>query len=420
VAGQSQRKNFMLTKKRVERLKTVGRHACGLVRGLYLQVSDSGAKSWILRYQLNNAGHEMGLGSAADFTLKEARERARAARQLLADGRDPLQEKQAARAAAKAAVARKLTFREAAQRYFDQNESKWRNASHRDQFLSTLRKYAFPVLGDMDVATIDTPDILRAIEPHWNSTAITVDRTRARIEQVIDWAIVRGHRPAGPNPARWPGHLDQVLPAPRKVAPIAHHAALPYQQIPAFMAALRRQDTVAARALEFLISTAARTGEVIHATWDEIDFDSKTWTVPAERMKAGREHRVPLSPAAVSLLQALPREDGNPFVFIGRRPGTGLSRMALPWVMDRLDQNGVTVHGFRSSFRDWSGETTAFAHDICEAALAHTRGDHSVRAYARGDLFDKRRKLMDAWAKFCAAPAKVGGKVVGIRRKAAS
>ena len=410
---------MLLTQKRVEREKAPGRYACGLVRGLYLQVSHSGAKSWILRYQLNGVGHEMGLGSAAEFTLKEARERARLHRQLLADGRDPLQERRAAKAAAKVAAAKRLTFADCAQRYFDQNESKWRNASHRDQFLGTLRMYAFPVLGDMDVASIDTPDILRAVEPHWNSTAITVDRTRGRIEQVIDWAIVRGHRPAGPNPARWKGHLDQVLPAPRKIAPIVHHNAMPFQDVPAFMAALRQQDTVAARALEFLIHTAARTGEVTGATWAEIDLDNKTWTIPANRMKAGREHRVPLSDHCIALLKALPREAGNAFVFIGSRAGAGLSRMALPWVMDRLDQK-VTIHGFRSSFRDWAGEVTSFAHDICEAALAHVRGDHSVRAYARGDLFDKRRKRMETWAKFCAAPpAKAGGKVVGIRRKAA-
>jgi len=411
---------MLLTQKRVEREKAPGRYACGLVRGLYLQVSHSGAKSWILRYQLNGVGHEMGLGSAAEFTLKEARERARLHRQLLADGRDPLQERRAAKAAAKVAAAKRLTFADCAQRYFDQNESKWRNASHRDQFLGTLRMYAFPVLGDMDVASIDTPDILRAVEPHWNSTAITVDRTRGRIEQVIDWAIVRGHRPAGPNPARWKGHLDQVLPAPRKIAPIVHHNAMPFQDVPAFMAALRQQDTVAARALEFLIHTAARTGEVTGATWAEIDLDNKTWTIPANRMKAGREHRVPLSDHCIALLKALPREAGNAFVFIGSRAGAGLSRMALPWVMMRLDQK-VTIHGFRSSFRDWAGETTSFAHDICEAALAHVRGDHSVRAYARGDLFEKRNRLMQAWSRFCAAPpTKAGGKLVGIRRKAAS
>jgi integrase len=212
-----------------------------------------------------------------------------------------------------------------------------------------------------------------------------------------------------------------VLPAPRKVAPIAHHAAMPYAEIATFMAALRQQDTVAARALEFLILTAARTGEVIGAYWSEIDLDNAVWTVPAERMKGHREHRVPLSKRAVDLLRALPRERNNPHVFIGRSAGAGLSRMAMTWVMGRMRQHGATtIHGFRSSFRDWAGETTAFAHDICEAALAHVRGDHSVRAYARGDLFDKRRKLMQAWSEYLAAPApkrERGSNIRTIRRK---
>jgi integrase len=359
----------------------------------------------------------MGLGSASEFSLKEARERARQARQLLADGIDPLANKHATKQAAKLAEQRKLTFREAAQKYFDQNESKWRSAKHRDQFLSTLGAHVFDVLGDMDVAVIDTPDILRAFEPLWKTKLITADRTRSRVEQVIDWAIVRGHRSPGTNPARWKGHLDQVLPAPRKVAPIQHHEAMPYAQLPQFMAALCQDDSIAARALEFLILCAARSGEVVGAVWSEIDFASKTWAIPAERMKGGREHRVPLCDRALAILRDLPREDGNPHVFIGRRPGAALSPWAMPWVMEHHGQRGsTTIHGFRSSFRDWAGETTAFAHDICEAALAHVRGDHSVRAYARGDLFTKRAALMTAWSKFCTSPpAKASGDVVALR-----
>jgi integrase len=270
----------------------------------------------------------------------------------------------------------------------------------------------------MDVAAIDTRDVLRALEPHWTTTAITADRTRSRVEQVLDWCVVRGHRPSGTNPARWKGHLDQVLPPPRKVAPIKHHRAMDYREVPAFMRELRLEEgTVTARALEFLILTAARTGEVIGAVWDEIDFDSRTWSIPGPRMKNGRDHRVPLSAAVLELLEKLPRQKGNPFVFVGRRPGTGLSRMALPWIMGRrLKDGAVTVHGFRSSFRDWAGETTAFAHDICEAALAHSRGDATVKAYARGDLFDKRRKLMEVWAKFCSMPpSKVSDEIVSLR-----
>jgi integrase len=414
----------MLTAKRVERTKKPGRYRdSGGIRGLLLQISASGAKSWVLRYERHGRERMMGLGSCSEFTLKEARERARQARQLLANGIDPLARKHADKQSAKLAEHRKLTFREAAQRFFDQNESKWRSAKHREQFLGTLKAHVFSVLGDMDVAVIDTPDILRAIEPLWKTKPITADRTRSRAEQVIDWAIVRGHRPPGTNPAKWKGHLDQVLPAPRKVAPIAHHAAMDYRELPAFITKLRQDDTVAARALEFLILCAARSGEVIGAAWDEIDFDSKTWTVPAERMKSGKPHRVPLCDRALAILRDLPREGGNSHVFVGRRPGAALSPWAMPWVMEHHGQRGATtIHGFRSGFRDWAGETTAFAHDICEAALAHVRGDHSVRAYARGDLFDKRRKLMEAWSRYCMTPPAVerkrGSSVVTMREPA--
>jgi integrase len=406
----------MLTQRIVERSNKPGRYRDGLVRGLLLQISDSGAKSWVLRYERHGTERMMGLGSASDFTLKEARERARQARQLLADGIDPLASKRADKQAAKLAEARKLTFREAAQRYFDQHESKWRNATHREAFLGTLGLHVFPVIGDMDVATIDTPDILRTLEPIWKTKSITADRTRNRIEAVIDWAIVRGHRPPGTNPARWRGHLDQVLPAAREMAPVEHHAAMDYRQLPAFMKELRQEDDIGPRALEFLILTAARTSEVMGATWNEIDLDEATWIIPAERMKARREHRVPLSPAAVDLLKKLPREKGNPFLFVGRRPGTGLSHMALPWVMDRMGQKGVTtVHGFRSSFSNWCHEQTAHSNHTIEISLAHNVGTEVERAYRRTDMLAKRRQLMEAWSRYCMSPAKAGGNVVKLR-----
>jgi integrase len=405
----------MLSAKKVERATKPGRYPCGLVRGLLLQVTESGAKSWVLRYQLHGRERWLGLGSAADFTLKEARERARAARQLLADRIDPVEQKQAAQSAARLAAARKLTFREAANRYFDQNAERWR-PSHRELFLTTLKAYAFPALGAMDVASIDTPDVLRALEPIWKSKSITADRTRGRIEQVLDWAVVRGHRPAGTNPARWKGHLDQVLPPPRQLAPIVHHNAMHYRDLPAFMIALRAHDTVPARALEFLIHTAARSNEVLGAKWSEIDFTDKIWTVPATRMKGKREHRVPLSSVMIELLRKLPR-DGGDYVFVGKQPGVPNHRMCLTWAMQQLDQSGKsTTHGFRSSFRDFAGETTAFSHDVCEAVLAHVRGDKSVQAYARGDLFAKRRQLMEQWSRYCESkPAKVAGDVVPLR-----
>jgi integrase len=407
----------MLSAKKVERAQRPGRYPCGLIKGLSLQVTESGAKSWVLRYQLRGDKRWLGLGSAADFSLKEARERARAARQLLADGIDPLERKQAAAAAAKLAADRKLTFAEAAAKYFDAHADKWRNRTHRDAFLSTLKTYVYPAIGNVDIAKIETPDILRVLEAIWPTMTVTADRIRSRCELILDWAVVRGHRPAGANPARWKGHLSEVLPAPRKLKPVVHHAAMDYRQVPGFLAELRgREQSIAALALEFTVLTAARTGEVRGATWDEIDLVDKTWTVPAARMKAHKEHRVPLSSAAVDLLRKLPRSDNNPHVFIGLQPGAGLSRMAMTYALERTGRTDVTIHGFRSAFRDFAGEMTSFAHDVCEAALAHVRGNQVVQAYARGDLFNKRRALMQAWAAFCATPrtTAAAGKVIPV------
>jgi integrase len=410
----------MLTAKKVERTKTPGRYRDGMIKGLLLQVSSAGAKSWVLRYERHGREHMMGLGSAADYNLKEARERARAARQLLGDGLDPLAAKQAARSAAKLAEASKLTFREAAQRYFDQHESKWTNAIHRKQFLSTLGLYAFPVLGDMDVATIDTPAVLRVLESHWRDKAVTLDRVRSRIELVLDWCVVRGHRPPGVNPAKWTGLLDQVLPPPRKVAPVVHHKALNYDELPPLMAELRQLEGTTARALEFLILTATRTAEVLGAVWDEVDLDDARWEIPAARMKGRKPHSVPLSPAAVALLRQLPREAGNPFVFIGRS-GRGLSKMALfDFLRERLaSAGGVTVHGFRATFSTYCYEQTSHANHTIELALAHSVGNEAEKAYRRSSMYDKRRKLMEAWSKFCLSPPaperKRGGNVVAMR-----
>jgi len=309
----------MLTAKKVERAKKPGRYRCGLVKGLLLQVTDTGARSWVLRYELRGRERWMGLGSASEFSLKEARERARQARQLLADRIDPLAGKRAAEETARLQEARRLSFAEAAQQYFDQHEKRWRNAGHREEFLRSLRDYAFPVLGKTDVAAIDTPDVLRALEPIWKTKSITADRTRARVEQVIDWAIVRGHRPPGTNPARWRGHLDQVLPPPRQLAPIVHHKAMHYRDVPAFMAALRTHDTIAARALELLVLCAVRSNEVLSAQWSEIDFADKVWNIAAQRTKTRRPHRVPLSPAAIELLRKLPRDGGQGLVFVARQ-----------------------------------------------------------------------------------------------------
>ena len=258
-----------------------------------------------------------------------------------------------------------------------------------------------PILGDMDVAAITLADVLRCVEPHWVTKTITMDRTRSRVEAVLDWCVVRGHRAPGTNPAKWKGHLDQVLPAVRKVAPRGHHAALPYAQLPAFMVELRAQEGIAARALEFTIIAAARTGETLGAEWREVDFTTATWTVPAERMKAKREHRVPLSGAALDLLRKLPREEGNPYCFIGPKAGGCLGGMTLARLLKRMDHNNITVHGFRSTFSDWAHESTAHAHHTIEISLAHAVGNEVERAYRRGPMLAKRVKLMSDWAKFC-------------------
>jgi integrase len=414
----------MLTAKKVERTKTPGRYRCGLVRGLYLQISDNGAKSYVLRFERHGRERMMGLGSASEFSLKEARGRARAARQLLADGVDPLDQKHADRAAAKLAAARKLAFRDAARRYFDQNEKGWRSASHRDEFLRSLEAYAYPVIGGMDVAVIGIADILRILEPIWTSKTTTADRVRARIAAVLDWCVVRGHRPPGTNPAAWKDHLDQVLPPVRRVAPVAPHPAMDYRRVPEFVTKLNLLSGVAAKALQFTIITAARAGEVVNATWDEIDIDdSRTWVIPGHKMKGGREHRVSLSDVCIDLLNALPREAGNPHVFIGARSGAALSKMAMTDVMTRLGQRGVTtIHGFRSSFSNWAHEQTAHSAHTIEISLAHRVGNETERAYRRTDMVAKRSQLMQAWSRFCMSPPtperKRGSNIVSMRESA--
>jgi integrase len=393
-----------LTAKIVDRLKGEGRYKDGLMPGLYLQVSGTGTKSWLLRYELNGQPERwMGLGSATVFSLAEARVRARGARQKLADTIDPLQAKQEAKTAAKLAAAKKLTFREAAVRYAAQNEAKWGNASYRAQFMSSLAADAFPLIGDMDVAAIDTPDVLRVLEPIWVTKTASASRLRRRIEWVLDYATVYGHRPRGDNPARWRGHLDQVLPKRGQIAPPVHLKALPYVELPAFMAELRARQSNAARALEFTILTAARTGETIGARWSEINLADKVWVVPAGRMKAGKEHRVPLVPAAIELLKALPREKGNDLVFVGPAAGGGFSDMAMARTLQTM-RPGVTVHGMRSAFSDWAHERTGHANHAIEISLAHAVGKDVERSYRRGDMLEKRRRLMEEWARFCCTP----------------
>jgi integrase len=402
-----------LTARKVATTNKPGRYADG--HGLILQVQSKDSKSWLFRYERGGRERWMGLGPVHTISLADARERALKARRLLLDGIDPLDARKAEKAARALEAARAITFERATRDYFDQHEKSWKNGKHAAQFLTTLETYAFPVLGKLPVAAIDTSLILKVLEPIWPTITETASRVRGRIEAVLNWATVRGYR-SGENPARWKGHLAEVLPARGKIAKIEHHAALAFDALPAFAAALRTREGIAARALEFTILTAARTGEVIGATWDEIDLETKTWTVPAGRMKAGKEHRVPLSDRAVELLKALPREDRNPFVFIGSRERSGLSNMAMTTVLRRMGADDITVHGFRSTFRDWAAERSSFPNHVVEMALAHGIENKVEEAYRRGDLFAKRRQLMAAWAKYTSStPAKAGDNVVAMR-----
>jgi integrase len=400
-----------LTTRRIAKLTQAGRYGDG--HGLYLQVMSPTNRSWLLRYERSGRERWMGLGPLHTFDLQQARERARRARQQLFDGSDPLEARAAERAARALEAARTITFEKAARQYFDAHERKWKNAKHRAQFLSTLTDYAFPTIGRLPVAAIDTGLVLKCIEPIWNEKTETANRVRGRIESVLDWATVRGYR-TGDNPARWRGHLSEVLPARETIQKTVHHAALQFGDLPAFMAALGQREGVAARALEFTILTAARTGEAIGATWDEIDLKTKVWTVPAGRIKGGREHRVPLSGRALEILQALPREERNPFVFIGPRNG-GLSNMAMSSVLGRMERTDITVHGFRSTFRDWAAERTSYPNHVVEMALAHVVGDKVEAAYRRGDLFAKRVRLMADWARFCSMKPADRGAVIALR-----
>lgn len=382
----------------VSRLTLPGLHFVGGVAGLALQVSKTGARSWILRVRVGGKPREMGLGGYPTVALANARERARELRLLLDKGIDPIADRREKKAALAADVARAVTFEWCAKRFIDGKSAEWKNAKHAAQWSATLEQYAYPFIGKMFVRDVELPHVLRILEPIWETKTETASRVRSRIDNVMDWATVHGYR-TGPSPARWKGHLDKILPKPSKVKEVEHHAAVDYQKVGVFVAKLRKQGGMGARALEFAILTAARSGEVRGTTWQEIDLDAAVWTVPASRMKAGVEHRVPLSVQAVDLLRGLPREAGVDFVFPAPRAGL-LSDMALSAVMRRMKAD-ATPHGFRSTFRDWAGETTAYPREVIEHALAHQLKDKAEAAYARGTLFDKRRRLMVDWGKYC-------------------
>lgn len=380
-------------------IKKPGLHPDGA--GLYLRVKPSGARSWVFRYMHDRKPRYLGLGSAASVSLAIARSLAGDARRQLELGQDPFEVKRQAEIEAAADKARSMTFKECAEAYMAAHEPSWKNAKHREQWHSTLQRFLYPKFGGVAVSSVTTEMVLDAIQPIWHSMPETASGVRGRIEVVIDWAKARGSF-SGENPARWRGHLANLLPKPSKVAKVEHHAAMPFGDLPAFMSELRAAAGLTSRALEFTILTAARTTEALGAQWSEFDLDKKIWTVPAERMKAGKEHRVPLSPRAVEIIRDLETVKQNEFVFPGEKPGRHLSNMSMLMLLRRMKRGELTVHGFRSTFRDWAAETTSFPNFIVEMALAHAIESKVEGAYRRGDLLEKRRALMVAWGQYCA------------------
>lgn len=390
-----------LTPIEIKRITKPGHHAVGGVPGLLLQVTESksgnNAKSWILRTYVGIKRRDIGLGGYPAIPLSTAREKARAAKELISQGTDPIEHKKSIRARLIASQAIALTFDEAAEKLYRSKSKEFRNAKHSAQWINSIKTYASPIIGKLSVAEVELVHIVKILEPIWLSKTETASRLRGRIESVISWATVSGFR-KGDNPARWQGHLDTVLPKPSKVSKVTHYKALGMDDMFSFMADLRKRDGIAARALEFAILTATRSGEIRGATWDEIDLQKRIWIIPSGRMKAQKEHRVPLSVAAIKVLSTIPRFNDNNLLFPSPR-GCYLSENSLPAVIKRMGINAVP-HGFRSTFRDWCAERTNYPRDVAEMALAHSIGNAVEAAYRRGDLFAKRTKLMQEWANF--------------------
>ncbi|MBG99597.1 MAG: integrase [Solibacterales bacterium] len=390
------RKGQQLTARTVESLKEPGRYGDGQRTGLWFRVTERGNKSWIFRFMRYGRAREMGLGSYPAVTLADARDLVLGARRLLLKDIDPIEDRKRLKAEGLTAT-RGINFAEAARQYVNGHKAEWSNAKHAWQWTATLENYANPVLGELDVASITPDAVADVLRPLWEDKQETASRLRGRIERVLDWCIVKKYL-SGENPARWKANLDHLLPKRPKVR-VRHYPALPWGDLPAFMKRLQSVEGLGARALEFAILTAARSGEVRGATWEEVDLSAAVWTIPGERMKAGKEHRVPLSDVALELLEALPRLKGSPWVFVAPRGGM-LSDMTLSAVCRRLEVKAVP-HGFRSTFRDWAAETTNYPREVVEQALAHINPNKVEAAYLRSDLFDRRRSLMKEWTNFC-------------------
>ena len=400
----------------VAKLAKPGLHFVGVVQGLALHITATGARSWLLRVVIAGRRREMGLGNFPEVSLAQAREKARAARELIRQGVDPIERQRSAQSALRAAVAKALTFRQTAEAYIEAHEHAWKNIKHGQQWRNTLEQHAYPVVGSLLVRDVEKEHVLQVLQPIWLTTNETAVRVRGRIELVLSYAMQAGYRPEGLNPARWKGGLDKLLAKPSKVNNREHHRALPVGQAGAFMVKLREAQGTGARALEFVVLTAARSGEVRGATWQEVDMAAKVWSIPASRMKAGKDHRVPLSDQALALLRGLPQGEPTDLVFTAPRGGQ-LSDMTLTAVLRRMGVDAVP-HGFRSTFRDWAAERTSYPNELAEMALAHAVGDKVEAAYRRGDMLERRVKMMAEWAGFLSKPESTG-KVVEMQGKRA-
>lgn len=406
-----------LNPRKVATLTQPGWHGDG--QGLWFQIKHNGSRAWAFRYMFQGKPRIMGLGPYPNFSLAEARTKAADARKILKDPdnpRDPLEVRRERQQAAKLSRKEIATFDEVARRYIAAHRSSWTNPKHAAQWESTLQRYASPKIGNTPVSAITTDDVLQTLEPIWHSKTETASRVRQRIENILDYATARKLR-SGENPARWRGHLDKLLPKPSKVAKKEHHAALAYAGIGGFMSALRTHSGIGAAAFEFAILTASRTGEVIGAKWQEFDLQAEQWTIPAERMKANKEHVIPLSSRALEILQAMQghQTEKSPYVFHGVTIGKHISSGAFLQILKRMNRKDITPHGFRSTFRDWAGESTSFPREVIEHALAHQLKDKAEAAYQRGTLLKKRAKLMQAWADQCNAPDSASATVTPIR-----
>lgn len=398
----------------VSRLTEIGMHPVGKVAGLYLQVATRSSRSWILRVKIGDKRREIGLGAYPAVSLKEAQTKAQAERDKIRAGIDPILERREADSRLKAAQALEMTFQDAARAYMTKEAPSWKNPKHGDQWRNTLETYAYPIIGRLYLRHFTREHVLQVLEPIWLTKNETASRLRGRIEAILNWGKVKGYR-SGENPAAWRGNLQTLLPKPSKVQNVRNHPALPFSEMGGFMQSLRKIDANGARCLEFAVLTAARSGEARGACFSEVDWESNVWRVPAERMKAKKEHRVPLPAAAVALLKSMPRSKDHDFIFPSPR-GKVLSDMTLLMIVRRLGVDAVP-HGFRSTFRDWAGEVTNYPRELAEVALAHVKGDATEAAYWRSDVLERRRRMMDDWAKFIEKPAPKGS-VIPLQRQA--